>query len=352
MSSMTHVDTIWESAGWRLLDPAPNGGLTLTPSFLQAYLARPELTPQAASCGAERVLHARLLADPLTAVDTAALSSLADPDAAANFRIWLDFRDRLLAAPTLEAAYLGLVAAGQRGVPSLFVDQLAHVILRHVLDGEADAFKWRAAECLFRPQLVTITEGGILLADEETVEQAAASGGFGGLGRLLVAAGTAPRSVELDVLNEANAASYAERSERFDMVLDVAFTRPGLDALARVLERWVDHFLALDVEIQPVQTIRDQRWSWHVGLDAAATAILNAMWHGEEVAQPDLARILSLFRLEFRDPGAMLERVAGRPVYLAMAMNEAPMAMNKGKRLRLKPQNLLTGLPLRPELAN
>jgi len=50
-------------------------------------------------------------------------------------------------------------------------------------------------------------------------------------------------------------------------------------------------------------------------------------------------RVLSLFRLEFRDPAVMLPRVAGRPVYLAMAMNEE-------KRLRLKPQNLLVNLPL------
>jgi hypothetical protein len=40
----------------------------------------------------------------------------------------------------------------------------------------------------------------------------------------------------------------------------------------------------------------------------------------------------------------MLERVAGRPVYLAMAMDVE-------KRLRLKPQNLLTGLPLRQAAA-
>ena len=44
--------------------------------------------------------------------------------------------------------------------------------------------------------------------------------------------------------------------------------------------------------------------------------------------------------LEFRDPALMLPRVAGRPVYLAMAMDEE-------KRLRLKPQNLLINLPLR-----
>lgn len=336
---------VWASAGYDLLDPAPGGGLEVTPSFLKAYLARPELAPVAGSCAAERALHARLLADPVVPVAEAELAALVDPDAAENFRIWLGFRDRLVAAPSLEAAYLDLVRNGVGRVPPLFVGQLVHVILRGLLDGEPDGFKWRAAELLFRAQKVSITEGGILVADEETVEQAAATGGFGSLGQLLVEAGTTPRTVELDVMGQANAGSYFARSERFDMVLDVAFTRPGLDALARVLERWVRHFQGVEVVIQPVQTISDERWSWHVGLDAEATAILNAMWHGADVPQTDLARILSLFRLEFADSRAMLERVAGRPVYLAMAMDG-------DKRLRLKPQNLLTGLPLRQEMAS
>jgi hypothetical protein len=336
---------VWASAGLALLDPAPGGGLSATPSFLKAYLARPELAPVAESCPAERALHARLLAEPLAAVGEAELAALADVDAAQNYRVWLGFRDRLRRHPSLEAAYLDLVRNGAAGVPPLFMGQLVHVILAHLLDGEADGFKWRAAELLFRSQKVSITEGGILVADEETVEQAAATGGFGSLGQLLVEAGTAPRTVELDVIGEANAVAYFGRAERFDMVLDVAFTRPGLDALVRVLERWVRHFLGVEVRIQPVQTIRDERWSWHVGLDAEATGILNAMWHGMDVAQADLARILSLFRLEFTDPQAMLERVAGRPVYLAMAMDTE-------KRLRLKPQNLLTGLPLRQDAAS
>jgi hypothetical protein len=337
--------TAWRSAGRELLDPAEGGGLAVTPAFLKAYLARPELAPVAESCAAERALHRRLLEDPLAAIDERDLAAIGDADAAENYRVWLGFRDRLQARPSLEAAYLDMARHGAGRTPPLFLDQLVHVILRHLLDDEPDPLQWRAAELLFRPQRVTISEGGILVADEETVEQLAATGGFGGLGRLLVEAGTAPRTVELDVIGDGNAAGYWARSERFDMVLDVAFTRPGLDALARVLERWVRHFLGLAVRIQPVQTIRDERWSWHVGLDAEATAILNAMWHGQTVAQADLARILSLFRLEFADPAAMLERVAGRPVYLAMAMDA-------GKRLRLKPQNLLTGLPLRHEMAS
>ena len=52
-----------------------------------------------------------------------------------------------------------------------------------------------------------------------------------------------------------------------------------------------------------------------------------------------MTRLLSLFRLEFRDSRVMRSDIAGRPVYLAMAMGE-------DSRLRLKPQNLLVNLPL------
>jgi len=52
-----------------------------------------------------------------------------------------------------------------------------------------------------------------------------------------------------------------------------------------------------------------------------------------------MERLLCLFELNFADPAAMRTSVAGRPVYLAMAMD-------REQRLRLKPQNLLLNLPL------
>ncbi|WP_114394813.1 DUF6352 family protein [Oleisolibacter albus] len=335
----------WISSGHHLLDRADNGGLVATPDFLRAFLARPEMAPVPESGPRERALHQALLADPTLRVDEATLAAIEDADGRENYAVWLGFRDRLLAQPTLEAAYLGLMRGGVGRVPALFLDQLVHLILRNMLDGCADPLLLRAAECLFRAQRVSIQEGGILLADEEVVEQRATTGGFGTLAQLLAQAGTAPRSVDLDVLHAESADQYWERSDRFDMVLDVAFTRPGLDALARVLERWVAHFTGVRVSIQPVQTIRDARWVWHVGLDGEASRSLNAMWRGEDVPQADLARVLSLFRLDFADPGDMLERVAGRPVYLAMAMTGA-------RTLRLKPQNLLLNLPFREGGAN
>jgi hypothetical protein len=88
-----------------------------------------------------------------------------------------------------------------------------------------------------------------------------------------------------------------------------------------------------------VPTIEDRDWRWHIGLDTEATSITNDLWQGKKVAQARLARILWLGVLEFSNPARMLPRVAGKPIYLALAMDAA-------NRVRMKPQNLVAGLPL------
>jgi hypothetical protein len=321
MNGTPALPDFWLSSGYRLLRHDADGNLMVTDAFLRAYLHRPEMRPVAESCAAERALHDALLSHPRRRVEEAALAALADADAADNYRQWLRFRDRLLAAGTLEAAYLALFRGGGIDVAPLFVDHLAHAILRGVLDDCEDPLALRAAELLFRTQKVSIAQGAIMLADEEAVESEA--------------------ETALDVLGEANAALYWGRSDRFDMVLDLTFGRPGLDALCRVLERWVAHFLGTRVHVEPVQAIRDERWSWHVGLDGEASAILNDLYRGAEVAEDRLSRLLSLFRLSFADPAVMLPQFAGRPVYLGLAMDA-------DRRLRAKPQNLLVNLPLPP----
>jgi hypothetical protein len=328
------VPEFWRSCGYHLLAPDAGGRLPVSDDFLRAYWLRPEVAPVAESCAKELALHDALIANPRLPVPAARLEQLADPDARANYAAVLRFRDRLLARPTLEAAYLDLARAGASGIPPLFLDHLVHVFLRHLLAACDDPIRLRAAELLFREQKVTIRDGAIMLADEETVELRA-SGAHG----LLVESEAPRRRIELDVLDEANAAIWWARSDRFDTVLDLSFARPGLDALCRVLETWVGHFTGAAVLIQPVQRIQDQRWVWHVGLDSEASALLNDLYRGEELDDVRRARLLALFRLEFRDPAAMLERVRGRPVYLALAMTRA-------ERLKLKPHNLLVNLPL------
>ena len=330
----------WRDCGYHLLERREGGRLVVTDDFLRAYLNRPEVRPVPESNEAERALHAALLRNPREAVSDARLAAVADPDAIENYRVVLAFRQRLLDAATLEDAYLQLfLDPGGVSVPPLFVDQLAHVIARAMLEGEGDTLKLRAAELLFRPQQVTINDGAVMAADAETVEMYASSGGFGSLGRLIAEAQTPLRTVELDVLNETNAELYWGRNSRYDTVLNLNFAGAGLDALCRVLERWIAHFYAIAVSIQPVQKISDERWAWHIGLDAEGSALLNDLYNGVEVGEGRLARLLSLFRLDFQDPSVVLPDLAGRPVYLALAMSEK-------SQLRLKPQNLLVNLPL------
>jgi hypothetical protein len=330
----------WRGSGWRLLERDARGRHLPTDDFLRAYLLRPELVPVEESCSAERALHASVIEAPRRPVTPVHMVALKDPDARENWGVFLAFRERLLRHGTLEDAYLDLVLDPSPAIPPLLLDQLAHAILRGILNGRgADGLRLRAAECLFRTQKVTVRDGAVMLADEEMVEMHAASGGLGGLGRLLVEAGAPLRTVELDVIADDNAAGYAARSDRFDTVLDVSFTRPGLDALCRVLEEWVAHFLDISVSIQPLQTVRDERWAWHTGLDAEATGLLNDLYQGKDPGEARLSRLISLFRLEFRDASLVRPGLAGRPVYLGMARDARD-------RLRLKPQNLLVNLPL------
>ena len=329
----------WTSSGYASLTRGADGRLTVTDAFLRGYLARPELAPVPESCANELRLHDLLIAQPRAAVDASALEALADVDARENYRIFLRFRDRLVAAPSLEGAYVALFRDGV-DVPPLFVQQLTQVLVRHVLGDEADPMQARAGELLFRPQKVAVLEDGtVMAADDATVEIYATTGGFGSLGELLARQAITPRSVDLDVLSKDNAADYWSRDERHDLSICINRGQPALDALCRVLEKWIAHFLAVRVRIVPERRIDDDKWVWHVGLDAEASGVLNDLYNRVDVDDERMRRLLSLFRLEFDDPADMRPAIAGRPVYLAMAMDA-------DRRLKLKPQNLLLNLPL------
>ncbi len=329
----------WRASGYGLLSRDQAGELVVTDAFLRAYLGRPEMQPVEESCAAEIALHEALVDDPRLAVGEDRIASLTDPDGRDNYRFWTAFRDRLVAAGTVERCYIELFTTGGIAIPPLFIDQMAHVIVRNILDGCDNPMRARAAELLFRSQKVTLDNGPILLADEETVEMHARTSGFGSIGRLLAQSGTPARSIDLDVLSDDNADIYWRRDDRYDTVLDATFGRPGLVALSGVLVDWVRHFRGVDVTIEPVGMISDDRWVWHVGLDTESSAILNDLYAGDDIEETRMVRLLSLFRLEFKDPAAMRVDVAGRPVYLGMAMTADNV-------LRLKPQNLLVNLPL------
>jgi len=265
------------------------------------------------------------------------IQTIGDADAQHNYRVILRFRDKLLQAGTVEGAYMSLFKSPV-DIPPMFVDQLAHVILRNILDGADDPLRLRAAELFYREQKATIQEGHALLADLETVEMHASGNRYGSIGRLIVEAQGDLAQVDLDVLDRANAALYWERESRHDTVISVTYGRPALDALCRVIEAWVFHFLSLKILVKPIRKIEERKWAWHAGLDAESSAILNVLWAGGEVEQGRMRNILALFELRFDDPAAMRADVRGRSVYLALSCEEGVV--------RMKPQNLLTSLPL------
>ncbi len=347
----------WPDSGLAQLERTGRGWLRPTDAYWRLYLALPELAPVPESCADESRLHAALAAQPGQAVSARTLAAVRDEDARANYALFLAFRDALLAAGTLEAYYLQLMRGGRVDIPPAFVDRLVQAIVHNLLVAGAvdDPFEARAAELLFRAQRVSLQEGHWLSADRDTVELLGETGGLGDMGRLLRQSDTPWRSVTLDVLAADNAARYWQAGARHSMVLDlthevrrdlghgVSFTlaraHSGLDALARVLERWLAHLLGIGVDIQPLQKIDDAAWRWHVGLDVESTALLNDLYEDRPVEPERMQRLVSLFRLRFRDAREMRADVAGKPVYLGLAVTA-------DGTLRLKPQNLLLNLPL------
>jgi len=334
----------WPSCGYRLLTVGGDGRLTLTDDFLRTFLARPELAPVPESCAGELALHDALQADPRRRVDRADLAAVTDPDARDNYAIWLRFRDRLTAANSLEAAYAGLFKGEGVDVPPEFVAQLTQVLVRHILGADATPMAARAGEMLFRPQKIAVLEdGAVMAADEVTIERFATTAGFGSLGELLVQNQVRTREIDLDVLDADNAGQYWDRDERHDFSVSLNRGRPALDALVQVLVKWIRHFTGVAVTILHERAIDDAHWVWHAGLDAEASSLLNDLYNDVEVDESRLARLLCLFRLDFDDPADMRPELAGKPVYLALAMNARNV-------LRMKPQNLLLNLPLaRPQ---
>jgi hypothetical protein len=325
----------WVSSGHHLVQRTDGGGLAVTDELILVYLARPELAPPPEACEAERSLHARLLAEPRRPVAAAEIAAIADDDARENWSVMIAFRDRLLAARSIEAAYLSLVRGDLTGTPSLFLNQLVHLILRNALDGCDDPYVLRSAELFFRPQRASALDGAMLLADAELIEARQAAAPVSPL----VAMFGHDVAQELDVLNDDNAASYWSRSDAFSMALDLSSNPKSRAGLARAIEAWVRHLLAVEVRVEPLERLDDPDWRWFVGLDAEATRIGNALWRGEEVKAGDRARVIALFSLVFADAGEVDPAVGDRPVSLLLAHGP-------DDRVQMKPHNLLVGLPL------
>jgi uncharacterized protein DUF6352 len=328
------MNDFWLTCGHHLLDRDAGGGLIVTDDFLKVYLARPELAPPPEACVVERTLHAALMADPRRAVGADEIAAIADADARENWHVMIAFRDLVTRHKTLEAAYLDIVRSGAK-IPHIFLNQLVHVILRNALDGCEDPFVLRAGEMFFRTQRITLHDGSLISADEETI-----AGVSGTPASPLVSMLGIPAEAEIDVMSEENAARYFEHSDLFHVALDLTAGHRGLFALAETMRRWIAHVLNVDVAIEPLTELREARFTWYVGLDSEGSRIGDLLWSGDELDEATAGRVVGLFCLTFRDPSIMIEKVRGDDIYLILAMTD-------DKLLRLKPQNLVTGLPLR-----
>jgi Family of unknown function (DUF6352) len=324
----------WLSSGHHLLDRGSRGRLLVTDDFLKAYFARPELLPPEDACAAELELRRTLLISPRRAVSVTQIASIVDIDARDNWQLVLRWRDHLLRHATLEDAYLDIACRGVR-FPHLFIQQLVQVILRNILDECADAFVLRAAELLFRSQKLISLNGSLVSVDEETYAELG-SQPASPLNALLGLSSGA----EMDVLNDGNAEGYCERSDRFDLGLDLSAGRRGLAALGEVMVKWIRHLLALEVTVQPLTEVREIALTWYVGLDAEASRLGDALWAGEPLDEPAKKRLVGLYQMNIANRSDLDDKLESAPIYLILAMSQE-------MTLFFKPQNLVTGLPLR-----
>ena len=192
----------WISCGHHLLDRDAGGGLLLTDDFLKVYLARPELMPPPDACVVERTLHAALLADPRRPYRQPEIAAIADADARENWQVMLAFRDLLMRHPTLEGAYLDIVRNGTgkpRSCSSISWCMSSCAMRSTAVE---DPYVLRAAELFFRTQRMTLHEGSLIAADEETI------GGINPAPQSpLVSMLGIPAEADIDVMNDDNAAA-------------------------------------------------------------------------------------------------------------------------------------------------
>jgi hypothetical protein len=255
-----------------------------------------------------------------------------NPDARENWTYFLLLRNALLKAGTIEGGYLDLVRSGRR-VPVIFLNQLAQLILRNALDGCSDVPTLRAAEMMFRAQRGHVQDGSLILADDELVQTMEAE--------LQAAPLTAMFSGgvdSLDVLNETNGWTYWSRSDAHAMAFNFGGDPAARAGLASAMTAFLNHLMGLRVTITPLTSVGDAPFHWFVGLDQVGTRIGNALWRGE----PPLETMIGLFRLEFEDLDLVRPDVAGHPVWLILGIGH-------DMTVRMKPQNLVMGLPLSME---
>lgn len=319
----------WVASGHHLTRQRPDGWLSVTPELLLAWLARPELAPPADACAAEQALHGQLLSDPLVPITKAEIAVLADPDGRENWQLFLDLRDMLLRAGSVEGGYLALIRSRTRTAPVL-LDQLTQLILRNALDGVDDVHTLRAAENFFRPQQGFLKDDSLHLVDLELAQEIETRNHANPLAALFE--GGIER---LDILGDHNAWTWWSRSDAHTMVQDFGGNPASRLGMARAIGAFVRHLHRIPATVQPVTREDQADLGWFAGLTREGTMIGNALWHG----QPLPARLVGLFTVDFGPEAPVIEQMDNRPTWLMLGVGDDLI-------LRMKPQNLVDGLPL------
>jgi hypothetical protein len=319
----------WVASGHHLTRRTPAGQMAVTDELILAWLARPEILPPEEACFAERALHARLMRSPRDPVTPGEIAALADADARENWGFLVTLRDTLVAAGTVEAGYLRLVRDGVK-LPVVFYDQLVQLILRNALDGCQDVHVLRAAEMFFRHQRAHFQDDALMLADDELVAELEQEQHRSPLMAMLNGGVSA-----LDVLGEGNGWTYWSRSDAHTMVLPFGADPKARAGMAQAIAAFVRHLTGLEVTVTPTTRAEGVDLRWFVGLDQVGTEIGNALWHGKAPK----GTLVGMFTMDIADTAALLPEVAGHPVWLLLGMGS-------DKVIRMKPQNLIAGLPL------
>ena len=339
----------WQHSGYHLLEHGNDHYLVITDDLLRAWLARPEVAPIETSCEYERQLFARLMEEPRLSTDKINLKEIADSDTRDNYRIALAWRDYLLEHQYLEDAYRNLFIDDKgkpkdfagTGFPPIFADQLAHIIIRSLIDGTEDGLLARVAELWFREQRVSIQDGYVMLADSETLANKQQGGQYGDIGRLLAETGISSATATLDVLDTHNHELYWQRDERHDLAINLAGVNAKTqNALAQLISLWVSHFWRIaPPTVRPVRAVERAHWGWFIGLDKNSSQILNRMYAKQTISSTQQKQLLLLLEMDLPDSPQVLSVARQSPVILAVATDESG-------QLILKPQNLLTNFPL------
>jgi hypothetical protein len=307
---LTAIDMAWTTQVQRMLEHID--------IFLRDLLASSQLALVAESCASEANIHMALQAAPLKKISDAELATIADADARDNYSFFLRLQTELLAAGSLEAYYLQLIRSAAVTVPQEVMDALVENITLRMMDTTTNptvdkniAVQYAAAEWLYKRQAVHLEDGRVI------------------------------HDVPRDSVTEPLDLSHGMANElSHGLIFRLTNANSGLKALSQVLEKWTAHMLNTHVTIKHVAKVDDPAWRWHIGLEATSTGLLNDLYTGEDVSQERLKSLVSLFKLEFKNANDMRADLAGKPVYLGLAMDA------KGQ-VKIKPQNLLLNLPMK-----